>query len=130
MIQTKIAENYVEGTEQKSGILYVDTNMTSFLNKSNGIVVYLNIGVILTETLTEPDVEVTKHHVLNTKTLNYTQEDLKTMIEATGQDFNSPITNLLIDEINRFSDKIILDDITANPQNYFGLTADKWEEVA
>lgn len=130
MIQTKIAENYFEGTEQKSGILFVDTDLTSFLNKSNVIVVYLHVGVIETIVDVDPPLEYENKKILNTRVIKFTQDELKTKIVATGSDFNSPITNLMIDEINKFSDKIILDDITENPLNYFGLSVDKWEEIS
>ena len=128
MVQTIVKENYVQGTEQKNGTIFVETNLTSFLNGSNGIVVYLNIGVIEDVVSLDPPIEYTVKKPLNTRVINFSQEEIKTLIEETGQDFNSPITNLLITELNRFSDKIILDDITQNPQNYFGLSIDKWVE--
>jgi hypothetical protein len=129
MIQTKIAENYTKGTTQESGVLYVDTNLTSFLNGSNGIVVYLNIGVVEEVSEIEPIIEFTQFNILSTRVLKYTQEEMKILIEESGQNFNEPITNLMIDEINKFSDLLILDDITSNSQNYFGLDVSKWEQI-
>lgn len=129
MIKTITPENYVKGTEQKNGLLYVDTNQTSFLNLDNSIVVYLNIGEIITEFSELLHENVTTYSVLNTRILKYTQQEMKILIEATGQNFNDPVTNLLIDETNRFSNSIILNDITENSQNYFGITVDKWETV-
>ena len=126
MIKTIANENYVKGTEQKNGFLYVDTNQTSFLNLDNSIVIYLNIGEIVEEFDLDLQENITKYPLLNTRVLKYTQQELKSLIEATGENFNAPITNLLINEINRFSDKIILSDITLNPQNYFGITVEKW----
>ena len=126
MIKTITTENYVKGTEQKNGLLYVDTNQTSFLNLDNSIVVYLNIGEIVEEFDFDLQENVTKYPLLNTRVLKYTQQEMQTLIQETGQNFNDPITNLLINEINRFSDKIILADITLNPQNYFGITVEKW----
>jgi hypothetical protein len=128
MIKTITTENYVKGTEQKNGLLYVDTNQTSFLNLDNAIVVYFNIGEIVEEFDLDLQENVTKYPLLNTRVLKYTQQEMQTLIQETGQNFNDPITNLLINEINRFSDKIILADITLNPQNYFGITVEKWVE--
>ena len=128
MIKTITTENYVKGTEQKNGLLYVDTNQTSFLNLDNAIVVYLNIGEIVEEFDLDLQENVTKYPLLNTRVLKYTQQEMQTLIQETGENFNDPITNLLINEINRFSDKIILADITLNPQNYFGITVEKWVE--
>lgn len=127
MIQTKQAENYIQGTQQKQGVLYVNTDLVSFLLNSNGIVVYLNIGVVNTETIEDPSTEVTTLVTLDTKVLSYSEDEMKALIEATGQDFNVPVTNLLISEMNKFSDQIVLNDISENPQDYFGLTSDKWE---
>jgi hypothetical protein len=128
MIKTITTENYVKGTEQKNGLLYVDTNQTSFLNLDNAIVVYLNIGEIVEEFDLDLQENVTKYPLLNTRVLKYTQQEMQILIQETGENFNDPITNLLINEINRFSDKIILADITLNPQNYFGITVEKWVE--
>ena len=128
MIKTITTENYVKGTEQKNGLLYVDTNQTSFLNLDNAIVVYLNIGEIVEEFDFDLQENVTKYPLLNSRVLKYTQQEMQTLIQGTGENFNDPITNLLINEINRFSDKIILADITLNPQNYFGITVEKWIE--
>jgi hypothetical protein len=127
MIKTITTENYVKGTEQKNGLLYIDTNQTTFLNLDNSILVYLTIGEILTEFDFDLNEDVTIYNALDTRVLTYTQEEMKVLIEATGGNFNDPITNLLLDEINRFSNSIILDDITNNPQNYFGLVVAKWE---
>jgi len=129
MIKTITTENYVKGTEQKNGFLYVDTNQTTFLNLDNVIVVYLNIGEIITEFDELLQQEIERYSVLSTRILKYTQEEMKILIEATGKNFNDPITNLLIDETNIFSNSIILDDITKNSQNYFGINVIKWETV-
>lgn len=129
MIQTITQENYVKGSEQKTGILFADVNLISFMNKDNSIVVYFNLGEVLTvmdEVLQE---EVTVYSLLITRTLKFTDEEMKTRIEGTGIDFNSPVTNLLISEMNKFVDDIILKDIELNPSNFFGLTVDKWQKV-
>lgn len=127
MIQTITDQNYTKGTEQKTGKLYVDINQCNFLNLDNSIVVYFNIGEILVEHDEILFEDITTYPILETKPITYTQEEMKVLIESTGKNFNDPVTNLLIDQINVFSNDIILEDITLNPQNYFGLTVDKWE---
>jgi hypothetical protein len=125
MVKTITEETYYQGSEQKTGIVFSDVNLVSFQNRDGSVVIYNEIGVI--ETVTDEllgDLNVNK--VLTTRILKYNDEELKTLIEGTGRDFNSPITNLLISEVNSFVDDIILKDIETNPSNYFGITVDKW----
>jgi hypothetical protein len=129
MIQTITQENYTKGSEQKTGILFADVNLISFLNKDNSIVVYFNIGEVLTVMDEVIQEEETIYSILITRTLKFTDEEMKTRIEGTGIDFNSPVTNLLISEMNKFVDDLILKDIEINPSNYFGLTVDKWNKA-
>jgi hypothetical protein len=126
MIQTITAQNYTKGTENKNGILFVDVNLLNFLNKDGRIVIYFTIGEVIEtfdDTLQE---NVTSYPALSARTISYSDAEIKALIEATGRDFNSPVTNLLIAEIDSFVNDIILDDISNNPNNYFGLTSDKW----
>lgn len=119
-------ETYYNGTEQMTGKLYSKVTQVNFLNVDNNIVVYNEIGVIKTENV-EGLGEITSHSPIVNRPLKYTQEEMKALIDATGINFNAGLTNLLIDEINAFVDAIITNHITNNPQNYFGLTIDKWE---
>ena len=128
MVQTITDENYVKGTEQKNGLIYSNVKLVSFLNEDGVILVYVNIGEIITtfDDLTQTD--ITTYPLLNTRPIRFTQDEVKALIEATGNDFNSPVTNLLLDEINKYVDDIILNDITTNPANYFGLDVAKWRK--
>jgi len=130
MVQTITDENYTKGTEQKTGVLFVDVDLVSFLNRDGNIVVYLKIGEVVDvfdEVLQDT---ITTYPLLDARTITYSQDEIKTLIEATARDFNDPVTNLLLDEINTFVEDIILSDITANASKYFGLTVDKWQKVA
>ncbi len=130
MVKTITDENYIKGTEQKTGLLFVDVDLVSFLNRDGTTVVYYKIGEIV-EIFDEVIQEnITTYPLLEARTISYTQDEIKALIEGTGRDFNSPVTNLLIDEINEFIEDIILVDITNNPAQYFGLTVDKWQKVA
>ena len=126
MITTINSEDYTKGTEQKNGFLYCEVNLVNFLNKDGRIVVTNIIGekVTLFDELLKEEVE--SYIPLTVKRLSYSEEEIKLLIEGTGKDFNSPVTNLLISEINLFVDDIILKDIEVNPSNYFGITVDKW----
>ena len=125
MVKTITEETYYQGSEQKTGIVFSDVNLVSFQNRDGLVVIYNEIGVI--ETVTDELLgDLTVKKVLTNRILKYNDEELKTLIEGTGRDFNSPITNLLISEINSFVDDIILKDIETTPSNYFGITVDKW----
>ena len=128
MIQTITDENYVKGTEQKTGLIYSDVKLVSFLTEDGTILVYVNIGEIKSEFIEDIQSEITTYPVLSTRPIKFTQDEIKTLIEATGNDFNGPVTNLLLDEINKYVDDIILNDITNNPANYFGLDVSKWRK--
>lgn len=125
MIKTINEEIFYQGSEQKTGTIYSEVKSIAFQVVDNVAVIYNELGFI--ETI--EDVELgnyEKKNVLSTKVLKYTDEELKSLIEGVGRDFNSPVTNLVIQEMNTFSDDIILKDITDNPTQYFGLTSDKW----
>lgn len=125
MIKTINQETYYQGSEQKTGIVFSDVNLVSFQNRDGSVVIYNEIGVI--ETVEDELLgTLTINKVLTTNILRYNDEELKTLIEGTGRNFNDPITNLLISEINSFVDDIIMKDIEVNPANYFGITVDKW----
>jgi hypothetical protein len=127
MVQTITPQNYVQGTTQKQGIVYADTTNVMFLLNDNTMVVYLEIGVI--EQLIDPitEQEITSYTKLSVDTIAFTDEQMKALIDVTGTFFNSDDSNLLIAGMNAYSDTIILNDITANPNKYFGITIANWE---
>lgn len=129
MIETINNENYYENGVQKSGKLYSDVTQVNFLNQDNSIVVYNQLGVHGTEIDPVTEIEVPTKRVLVNKVLKYTQEEMKALIESVARNFNADNTNLLLDEINLYVDDMILNDITNKPENYFGLTVDKWHKA-
>ena len=125
MIKTKIEETYFEGTEAKSGILYSTVKQVNFLTSDNMILLYNELGVI--EEVADPNVGTTYiYRALDNRALKYTENEIKTLIESTGKNFNS---NLLVTEMNSFINDIIINDITNNPNKYFNISIDKWEAV-
>lgn len=128
MVETISQETYYEGTEQKSGILYSDVKQVNFLPLDNGIIVYNEIGV--KETIVDDIIgEQVIYRPLDNRAIKYTDEEMKSLLDATGDFFNSNDSNLLLAEMLKFSDTIIMDDITNNPGNYFGISVDKWQTV-
>jgi hypothetical protein len=122
MIETINEETYYEGTQQKTGVIYSEVTLVSFMNKD---------GVIVKETIEDEELgTLTINRALNTNVLKYTDQELKALIDGTGNTFNSEGTNLLLAEINSYVNDIILKDITDNPGNYYGLTVEKWQAVA
>ena len=128
MITTITEETYYQGTEQKTGKLYTNVKQVNFCNSDNTIVIYHEIGSIETKT-DEIAGDYTVHVQLKNNAIAYTQNEMKTLIDATGRNFNADSTNLMLDEINQYVDDILLAEITSNPQNYFGLTVNKWEKA-
>ena len=145
MIQTKKEETYVKGTEQKTGLIWVDIDMISFLNREDKIIVYFKIGEKVTTFVDEINEKITSYPILESKNISYSQAEIKTLIEAISSDltsrannllideissdFTSRANNLLIDEINNYVEAIILNDIKENPAKYYGLNSDLWEKV-
>ena len=130
MIQTKKAETYVKGTEQKTGVIWVDIDLVSFLNREDKIIVYFKIGEKVTTFVDEINEKITSYPILESKNISYSQAEIKTLIEAISSDFTSRANNLLIDEVNNYVEAIILNDIKENPAKYYGLNADLWEKVS
>ena len=125
MVKTITDETFYQGSEQKSGVIFSEIRGISFQMIDGVSVIYNEIGFIET---VEDDIlgTVDVKHILSTNILKYNDDEMKVLIENTGRDFNSPVTNMMIQEMNTFVDDIILNDITENPSNYFGLTVDKW----
>lgn len=130
MVKTITEETYFQGSEAKSGILYSTVNQVNFLTEDGMIVVYNEIGVI--EEVDDPEIgPTTEYNIMDNRPLKYTDQEMKDLLDSTGQLFNSGSpANLLISEMNQFINTIIINDITVNPNKYFNITVDKWEPVA
>ena len=126
MIQTTTPQNYVQGTTVKQGIVYALVRNVMFQLTDNNMVCYLEMGVIVNQL--DPNGEPEQvYQKLGTDTLPFTDEQMKALIDATGTYFNSNQSNLLIADMNVYSDTIILNDIAVNPDKYFGITINNWE---
>lgn len=129
MVETINPENYVKGTEQKNGVLFNKLTQVNFLPLDNIAVCYVVMGEYVNVFNPETEEEELVAMPLITRSIKYTEAELKTLIEATGRNFNADGTNLLMAEINAYADDIILEDITNNPQMYYGLEVAKWHKV-
>lgn len=129
MVKTITNENYVKGSEQMNGILFNELTQVNFLPLDLVAVCYVVLGEVVNVLDPDTNEEQEINRPLITRKITYTQDELKTLIEETGRNFNADGTNLLMDEINNYADDIIINDITANPNMYYGLEASKWEKV-
>ena len=129
MVKTINLQPYVDGTVAKNGIIYSDVNFVNFLLPDSMITAYREIGVI--EDYEDPitfEMSV-RYRKLSVEPIVFTDQSMKVLLDATGGYFNSNQSNLLVAGMKSYSDLIILNDITNKPENYFGITIDKWEQV-
>ena len=127
MIQTKTPQNYVQGTTVKTGIVYAVVKNVMFQLLDDNMVCYLEMGVI--QNVFDPNTESEEqvYVSLGVDTLTFTDVQMKALIDATGTYFNSNQSNLLVADMNVYSDTIILNDIAVNPDKYFGIELANWE---
>lgn len=140
MLITKVKEpfNLSDGTI-KSEKLYLNIQRIDFNFISQKIVPYLTKGWIeVIETIVEEIDPVTgepydvivlsnKYNALETAPTPYNDEEIKTMLDANGIVFNADGDNLLLGDMVENATTILFSIITESPQDYFGLSGDKWE---
>jgi hypothetical protein len=126
MITTIEEQKFYSGTEQKIGFLYAEINSYLFSENDNIIQVQRVIGEKKSKYDDVLQDNIETFEPLSVSVINYTDQEFKELIESTRTDFNSPVTNLLLQEFAKLSDNLILKDIELNPKNYFGITVENW----
>jgi len=130
MVKTKVAESFfLNAVQQEAKILYSRVENVNFNIIDKMIVVYIDKGYIETFTHELTEEETTRFVSVAKVIETFEQTLLKSLIEESTTDFNSieENKNLLVSEIVRISDVIIMGKITENNGKFFGISVEKWE---
>jgi hypothetical protein len=131
MLITKVKETITLNSGQViTEKIFLDITNISFGINDGKIIAYIKMGYETDQIvpMTEGEIE-TGFNQISHKGKSFTDDRLKEMLDANGIVFNSDASNFLLREMIDNNLTILLSVITEEPGEYFGLTADKWEEA-
>jgi hypothetical protein len=129
MLITKVAETInLENGKQITERIFLDITNVNFGLKDDQIGAFIRMGYEVTELIPMTDGETQiVERVISHKPKNFNDARLKELLDANGIVFNSDASNFLLREMITNAIPILQSVITVDPQDYFGLTIDKWE---
>jgi hypothetical protein len=129
MLITKVAETInLDNGQQITERIFLDITNINFSLKDDQIGAFIKMGYEVTELIPMTDGETQiVERVISHKPKNFNDARLKELLDANGIVFNSDASNFLLREMITNAIPILQSVITLDPQEYFGLTIDKWE---
>ena len=130
MVKTAVAQDFFLGAKkQEPKILYAEITNVAFNTKDKMMVMYLEQGYqdqVENQLTKQMD---TKNVIVNNVKLKYSQSRFKDCILASGNDFNHEDTNMIIDEMIRVADDVIMKMIDEKPGDFFDKAKELWQKA-